>query len=310
MHTRTLSTILCVVFFAGAASVQSTALAQPETKPGAPADRTEAAKEAFAKLKPQAQKLVAEHAQFFVVGPDGRFWDRQLWLERQERRERLRKQATTRRSDRDRALGATAFAPMDRDDPAGGILRLEGVNSEWPLDRLADTTAWKRKAGTGRLVLTDEEMPNDARYATAYYFETDFTNPPLYYAMGGHTAITNEEIREELARPDPAPPVPPGKQPQATPPKHSRPPMPLGRPVTNEELALAVRARTADLSRFVFKRTVLVHKSGDVTRLPTKNERSSTGGAAIAVRGPQTVEFADFVWTRHPLPVPGLAGAK
>jgi len=96
----------------------------PRPKPE-PAKQTEPAKPmtAFDELTPASQKVVKEHAKYFIVAPDGKFWDRQLWLKREELREKARRKNTASKvkSDMERALGVSADAPVDPLSLTGGI---------------------------------------------------------------------------------------------------------------------------------------------------------------------------------------------
>src|SRR5579862_8360559 len=75
------------------------------------------------RLSAAGQRLVEEHAKYFVVTFDGTYWDRQLWLKRQELRDRMRKAVSANRppSDVERAYGASSTAPVDPDDESEGI---------------------------------------------------------------------------------------------------------------------------------------------------------------------------------------------
>ena len=79
-------------------------------------------------LEPSSKRMVEENAKFFVVTVDGTYWDRQIWLRRQELRDRMRKAAAGDQSpsDIERAHGASSTAPMDPDDETDGIGRPDG----------------------------------------------------------------------------------------------------------------------------------------------------------------------------------------
>jgi len=212
---------------AGSAPGLRGAPADPGRAPpaAAPASQAGAPTPTLDRLEPASRRAVEQHARNFVVTRDGTWWDRQLWLERQELRERLKRSASLppKPTDHQRALGASKDAPSDPYNPADGI--------EWK--------EWQIKTG---------EMKR------AYMYGDDHTNPPLWRTVGGRAAVTGREIiaacnahREKMGM----------FESEADRRKLGDVAPPLRETVTPEELALAVREGKAELSEFRWVKRVI-----------------------------------------------------
>lgn len=238
--------------------------AVPEVKPAAPAAEPAPAEPAGAKpaasavldlLEPVSRRAVEKHAANFIVTQDGIYWDRQLWLERQELRDRLKKSSLLppTPTNQQRALGVSKDAPSDPYDHIDGI--------EWK--------EWKIVSGEVK---------------KGYRYRADHTNPPLWRACvpGGSvkTAITGEEIdaarnahREKMASVD-----------AEAERKKSRY-APVRETVTPEELALAIKEGRAELSEFRWTKRV-IEKS--------KVERRNASGGVTQSAAPEEAEYSWF----------------
>lgn len=193
----------------------------------------------------------------FIVTQDGKYWDRQLWLKRQELRDKMRRNVSSnsRPTDMERALGASAIAPLDPNDDADGIKRT----------------------------------------ANFYAYGTDMTNPPLWRAADGTTAITSEEIaaaRNAPRAPDakappatPAPAVPPTIKPAVA------PAAPFRDNISPAELAEALMLRKAELSTFKWSKRVV------------KQARPEIRPSGTTPGTPAQPEEVDFIWRRDPVPI-------
>ncbi len=209
-----------------------------ETPKPEPAKQTEPAKPktAFEELTPASQKVVKEHAKYFIVTKDGKFWDRQLWLKREELRDKARRANATRKvkSDMDHALGVSADAPVDPLSLTGGIY----YNFS---DRFNETKP-------------------TAQHTSNFGFGKDKTNPPMLRAINNELAITNDAIHEALR-----------SGAYQTDDDAVRTP----KTITPEELAQALKDGKAELSEFRFTKkevTKEVTKTvpGDYVGQPTK----------------------------------------
>jgi hypothetical protein len=196
---------------------------------------------AIDRLDPASRKLVEKQAANFIVTQDGKYWDRQVWLKRQELRDKMRRSVGSKAkpTDADRAHGASSVAPMDPNDESDGIKREKGV----------------------------------------YYYGTDLCNPPLWRAADGTTAITAEEIAaaRNAVRPADAkaPPAPPPATPAVPPPSKPTPlpAAPIRDNITPAELAEALLARKAELSIFRWsRRTVKAAQPATATSPATPEE--------------------------------------
>lgn len=201
--------------------------AVPEVKP-APAGNEPAATKGSATpvldlLEPVSRKAVEKHAAYFIVTQDGKYWDRQVWLQRQELRDRLKRSTSLSPvpTDAMRALGASKDAPADPYDHVDCI----------------EFKSWQIKSGEVK---------------KGYRYKVDHANPPMWRAIGGETAITCDEIdaarnayRKKLSI------LEQGREAQKVRVAAFR------EVVAPEELAVAIRDGKAELSDFRWTRRVI-----------------------------------------------------
>jgi hypothetical protein len=204
-------------------------------------------------LEPASRKAVEKYAASFIVTEDGTYWDRQVWLDRQALRERLKRSASlpAAPTDAQRALGASKDAPTDPYDHADGI--------EWK--------EWQIKTGETK---------------KGYRYGVDHTNPPLWRAVGGKTAITASEI--DAARNARREKLPPMEQLEE---RKKAKVAPIRETVTPEELAVAIKEGKAELSEFRWVKRV-INKA--------EPEKRNESGGVIHKAQPEEAEYS---WVRE-----------
>ncbi|MDP1662090.1 MAG: hypothetical protein Q8L55_09260 [Phycisphaerales bacterium] len=202
--------------------------AAPEVKPAEPAPAEPAGAKPAASavldlLEPVSRRAVEKHAANFIVTQDGTYWDRQLWLERQELRDRLKKSSLLppTPTNHQRALGVSKDAPSDPYDHIDGI--------EWK--------EWKIVSGEVK---------------KGYRYRADHTNPPLWRAVGGKACITAVELDD--ARNAHRKKLSVAEQGAAA---KDAPVAPFREVVTAEELAQAIKDGKAELSEFRWTKRVI-----------------------------------------------------
>lgn len=210
---------------APAAPGEKPAAPAAEPGPAEPAVTAPAATPVLDLLEPVSRKAVEKHAANFIVTQDGTYWDRQVWLQRQELRDRLKRSSSLppTPTDAQRALGASKDAPADPNDPADGI----------------KLRKWIVKTGETK---------------KGYFYGVDRTNAPMWRAIGGETAVTGDEIvnarnahREKMTTSE-----------RIADSKANGPgPASYREVVTPEELAVAIRDGRAELSNFRWTRRVI-----------------------------------------------------
>lgn len=199
----------------------------PATKPateGTGGDGTKAAATSVLdQLDPLSRKAVEKHAAYFIVTQDGKYWDRQVWLQRQELRERLKRSSSPSPTPTDamRALGASKDAPADPYDHVDCV----------------EFKSWQIKSGETK---------------KGYRYKVDHTNPPMWRTIGGETAITCDEIDD--ARNAYRKKLPILEQGQLA---QKERVAAFREVVTPEELAAAIRDGKAELSDFRWTRRVI-----------------------------------------------------
>jgi hypothetical protein len=228
MHTGLL--LLIAVLCGQVSQPQPPAPSAPAPESSQPAPTSDPAKQpGIERLEPASRKLVEQQAANFIITQDGKFWDRQVWLKRQELREKMRKAAgqNAKPTDIERAHGASATAPIDPDDGGDGI-----------------------------------EGGADGIYA----YKGTRTNPPLWRAADGTVAVTSQEIAK--ARNGPKPRDPKSKPPESSAPstEHEYSHTPFQQTVTPDELAEAIFQKKAELSVFKWsKRDIRKAHAADKT---------------------------------------------
>lgn len=204
--------------------------AAPEVKPAEPAPAEPAGAKPAASavldlLEPVSRRAVEKHSAYFIVTQDGKYWDRQVWLQRQELRDRLKRSSSLppTRSDAQRALGASKDAPADPNDPADGI----------------KLRTWIVKTGETK---------------KGYFYGVDRTNAPMWRAADGTVAVTGDEIhnarnvqREKMSISERI----------ADTKANGGGPAAIREVVTAEELAVAIRDGKAELSEFRWTKRVI-----------------------------------------------------